>query len=256
MKGLISRGLGCWRSLLGAVVFYTCIPLPRHWQLEFERIARWAPLIGVGIGGFLGGVDWGLAAVGMPLGTRSAVEIALWVALTGGLHLDGVMDAADGLAVQDGQRRLEVMRDSHTGAFGALALALILLLKFAALSELEVYRGWGFAIAAGWGRWGQVCAIALYPYLRATGKGAFHKTAFKPPQDILLGFFVLLGVSRWQFIVCGQGGEMVGVGSAIALLVGFWFYRQLGGHTGDTYGATVEWTEALLLCVLVGLNAN
>ncbi|MBE9115053.1 adenosylcobinamide-GDP ribazoletransferase [Lusitaniella coriacea LEGE 07157] len=253
MKGLISQGLSCWRSLLGAVIFYTCIPLPSHWKLEFERIARWAPLIGVGIGGLLGVVDRGLAAVEMPLGMRSAVEIALWVALTGGLHLDGAMDAADGLAVGDPQRRLAVMRDSHTGAFGAIALVLLLLLKFAALSELHVDRGWGLAIAAGWGRWGQVAAIALYPYLRTEGKGAFHKTALKPPQDVLLGFFVLLGLSRWQFIVCGQGGEMVIVGSAIALLVGFWFYRQLGGHTGDTYGAVVEWTEAFLLCIFATL---
>jgi adenosylcobinamide-GDP ribazoletransferase len=167
------------------------------------------------------------------------------------------MDTADGLAVQDPQRRLEVMVDSATGAFGAMAAVALLLLKTAALTNIEAYRWFALMMAAGWGRWGQVAAIAFYPYLKPTGKGAFHKEAIRTPQDILLGLFLLLGLcglasgldqgSIWTTLVMAVGG------SAIALMTGAWFHHQLGGHTGDTYGAVVEWTEALFLCLLTTL---
>jgi len=242
------------QSFLGAVIFYTCVPLPSHWPLEFERVARWSPAIGLLMGGFLGMVEGGLAQLGMPVLTRSGAIALLWLALTGGLHLDGAMDAADGLAVQDPQRRLAVMQDSATGAFGAMVAAAILTLKIAALSDLSFERGWGLMAATGWGRWGQVMAIALYPYLKPTGKGAFHKQALQWPQDCLGGLCLLLAFSGAQLALHpDRWGLVLGTaiaGSAIALLSGFWFYRQLGGHTGDTYGAVVEWTEAFVLCCL------
>lgn len=256
-RGLVRWGHQIWCSLLGAVTFYTCIPIPMGWALEFHRIARWAPLIGLLIGGILGILDIGLQQFGVPILTRSALVVVSWIAITGGLHLDGAMDTADGLAVQDKQRRLAVMADSATGAFGAMVAVALLLLKTAALSDIEAYRYIAVMASAGWGRWGQVVAIARYPYLKPTGKGAFHKQAIHTPQDILLGLLLLLGLcglplllgkSMWWVSL-----EMVVGGCAIALLTGAWFHRQLGGHTGDTYGAVVEWTEALFLCLFTSL---
>lgn len=239
-------------SLLGAVTFYTCIPIPTNWPLEFRRIARWAPLIGLLIGGLLGIVDLALQQLGMPILTRSAVIIASWMAITGGLHLDGVMDTADGLAVQDKERRLLVMVDSATGAFGAMAAIALLLLKTAALTDIETNRSLALMAAAGWGRWGQVMAIAFYPYLKPTGKGAFHKETIHKPNDVLFGLIFLLILCSIPVALRGMwwvGLEMIIGGSAIAYLTGVWFNHQLGGHTGDTYGAVVEWTEALFLCL-------
>src|SRR4028118_492718 len=198
MKRFTFQSLARWGrqvccSLIGAVTFYTCIPIPAGWALEFRGIARWAPIIGLLIGGILGILDAGLQQLGVPVLTRSALVIVSWIALTGGLHLDGVMDTADGLAVQDRQRRLEVMADSATGAFGAMAAIALLLLKTAALTDIEAYRWLALMMSAGWGRWGQVVAIAFYPYLKPTGKGAFHKQAIRTPQDTLLGLVFLLG---------------------------------------------------------------
>jgi len=254
LRWLAQWGCRFWGSFLGAIAFYTCIPIPIRWALEFRWVARWAPLIGLLIGAILGIVDGGLQQLGVPILTRSAVIVVSWIAVTGGLHLDGVMDTADGLAVQDRQRRLEVMADSATGAFGAMAATAILLLKTTALSDLEAYRGVALMASAGWGRWGQVVAIAFYPYLKPTGKGAFHKEAIRIPQDILLGFFLLLALCSLPLLLDRNTalvslGMVVG-GSAIALLTGAYFNRKLGGHTGDTYGAVVEWTEALFLCLL------
>lgn len=242
------------QSLLGAIAFYTIIPLPHTWPLQFQQLARWAPLLGIFLGLGLGFIDLGLNYLGFPLLIRSALIISLWLMITGGLHLDGVIDTADGLAVTDPTRRLEVMQDSVTGAFGVMAAIAVLGLKTIALAEITSDRWFGLMVAAGWGRWGQVAAIAFYPYLKPTGKGAFHKQDLRLPQDLLLGLVSLVSITGlWIGLNFDRSRLGVGVaimGSAIALLVGFWFNQRLGGQTGDTYGAVVEWTEALILCVL------
>lgn len=245
-------------AFAAAIAFYTCLPVPISWTLEFRGIARLAPAIGLMIGGILGLADAGLQFLGMPVLTRSALVVLSGITVTGGLHLDGAMDAADGLAVGDPQRRLEVMADSATGAFGAMAAIAIVLLKTAALSELNGDRWLALMAAVGWGRWGQLVAIARYPYLKATGKGAFHKDTIYSPLHFLPGLFLLLGLSGLQVILDRDrwllaAGMALG-GGAIAILTGAWFNRRLGGHTGDTYGAVVEWTEALLLCLLAALQ--
>lgn len=243
-----------WRTFLGAIAFYTCLPIPHHWSLEFSGIARLSPAIGLLIGGTLSGLDSLLTWLHAPILLQSALIITGWIAITGGLHLDGAIDAADGLAVLDPQRRLEVMADSRSGAFGVMAAVIILLLKTTALSSLESHRWFGLVAAASWGRWGQLAAIARYPYLKPTGTGAFHKVAIRSTWEAVPGLVLLLGISgclgwlnpqTWQ-VVIGLGVA----GMTIALCTGAWFNRKLGGHTGDTYGAVVEWTETLVLCVL------
>ncbi|MEC4804527.1 MAG: adenosylcobinamide-GDP ribazoletransferase [Jaaginema sp. PMC 1080.18] len=233
-------------SLGGAVIFYTRIPLPLSLPFSFQRVARWAPGIGLLLGSGLGGIDWLLGQLEMPILTRSALIVALWIGMTGALHLDGVMDSADGLGVSDREKRLEVMLDSRTGAFGAIAAIVVVLLKTTALSDINGdYRTLSLMAAAGWGRWGQLLAIALYPYAKPTGKGAIHKQHLQPRPDLTLGTLVLL---LWLVAVASLWGGIVAIaGFAIALLSGYWFNRSLGGQTGDTYGAIVEVTEALLL---------
>jgi adenosylcobinamide-GDP ribazoletransferase len=235
------------RSFLGSVVFYTIIPLPVHWKLDFLRVARWASWIGLLLGLVLSLADWLLQQLGIGVFTGSAIVVALWLWLTGGLHFDGLIDTADGLAVLESERRLDVMQDSRVGAFGVMAAVVVLLLKTVALSEIPGDRCWVLIGSAVWGRWGQIMAIALYPYLKPTGKGAFHREYFQFPQDLIISAIAVIGVScfsfpHWQLIL-----QFFVIGIAIALSTGFYFYHRFGGHTGDTYGAVVEWTEALFL---------
>ncbi len=245
------------RSFCSAVIFYTIVPLPTSWTGNWERITRWASLIGLILGGLLGLGDIFLQHCHIPELTRSALIVAIWIGITGGLHLDGAMDTADGLAVRDRERSLDIMKDSATGAFGAMAGAIILLLKTAALSEISDHSWLVLMLAAGWGRWGQLIAIALYPYLREQGKGAFHKKNIRLPQDILVGSIPLLFCSGFMLYLNLEFWVqclMMFVGcTAIALATGYYFYYQLKGHTGDTYGAIVEWSEALILCLFTGL---
>lgn len=211
-------------------------------------------MVGLLIGSLLTSIASLLELTGMPDFTRNVLTVAAWVFLTGGLHLDGAMDTADGLGVTNPERRLEVMKDSATGAFGAIAGIIILLLKTVSLTEISLPLWLVLLSTAGWARWGQVWAIAFYPYLRATGKGSFHQENLRLPQDILLGLIVLLGFSGlWltvDYLSWWQIGSIVLGNIAIALATGYYFHQQLGGHTGDTYGAVVEWSEALILCFL------
>ena len=244
-------------QLGGAIAFYTCLPIPHAWPLEFARIARWAPLIGLLIGASLGLADELLQLVKMPILTRSAVIVGFWILLTGGLHLDGAMDTADGLAVPNPERRLEVMADSRTGAFGVMAAIAIFTLKTSALANLESHRILALMAVAGWGRWGQLVAIAQYPYLKPAGKGAFHKATIQLPWDFLPGLMLLLSLAEIQFLLDSTQWLLAIVtivrGSAFAFGIGAWLHHKMGGHTGDTYGAIVEWTEALMLCCLTPL---
>ncbi|HEY9642723.1 MAG TPA: adenosylcobinamide-GDP ribazoletransferase [Coleofasciculaceae cyanobacterium] len=244
-------------KLVAAIAFYTCLPVPASWMGDFQTVARFAPMVGLFIGGLLGLLDLGLQQAGLPMLTRSAVIVVSWVAITGGLHLDGAMDTADGLAVTDPNRRLAVMVDSATGAFGAMAAIALLLLKTAALADLSSFRWLALMLAAGWGRWGQQVAIAHYIYLKPTGKGAFHKTTIRSGWDTIPALTLLIGLSSLPVSLSldhlGLSLTLVLGGGAIAVLTAAWFNYKLGGHTGDTYGAVVEWTEALLLVLLTAI---
>lgn len=188
----------------------------------------------------------------------AAVLVALWVWITGALHLDGAMDMADGWACLDRDRRLDVMRDPHSGAFGIIAAIVILLLKTAALAQDAIVpqgtQLLGLPLICGWARWGQLIAIVRFPYLRAEGKGKLHKMSIRGFRDALPSLLILLGcqVAAYEvgFFSLGQT-VMMPIG-ALFFSWGFatWINGKFGGHTGDTYGAVVEWTETVLLCFL------
>jgi len=253
-----------WKSqvlnLVASIIFYTSIPMPYVEKLEFGGVSRFVTVIGVMIGGILGLFDIVANYFGMSVLTRSALVVATWIAITGGLHLDGAMDTADGLAVTDNERRLEVMADSTTGAFGAMAAVVLVLLKTVALAEIPENR-WLILIAAcAWGRWGQMLAIQRYDYLKPTGKGAFHKQAIRSYKDVLPSVLLLSSLScvKLVFSQFSQNNLLAAIsmtlaGIAIAFLTGAWFNYKLSGHTGDTYGAVVEWSEALFLCTMTML---
>lgn len=242
------------KQIGGAIAFYTCIPLPRSWTVDFMRITRWAPWVGLVLGLSIGAVDYGLTVGNMPSLTRSVLVVALWIGLTGGLHLDGVIDTADGLAVMDQERRLTVMSDSRTGAFGVMAGSLVILLKVSALSELSLPHLPAIVTALVWGRIAQVIAVAAFPYLKPEGNSAFHTNSFQGIGDCWPSAICIVVITlcqyywspiAWQSVVWG-----ILTGSSLSICISFWFYHQFKGMTGDVYGAIVEWTEALILCCL------
>jgi adenosylcobinamide-GDP ribazoletransferase len=210
---------------------------------RFERIARFAPWIGLVLGALQALLWHGLQGQ-TPLLARVCLVLAAGLLLTGGLHLDGAMDTADGLAA--GERRLEAMRDSRVGASGAQALAVLLLLKAAALASLAAAAPVALLWAALWGRMAPLLAMAWFPYLHPRGTAGFHRQHWA-------GLLVearpgLLAAGGLTLISLARGWPPLGlVGALPALLVPGWLGRRLGGHSGDSYGACVEWSEALAL---------
>ncbi|MEO0648906.1 MAG: adenosylcobinamide-GDP ribazoletransferase [Cyanobacteria bacterium J06650_10] len=247
----ILSGLAGWHA---ALMFYTCLPIPTNWPLEFRRIARWVVGVGTVVGGLLAIADWTMSLFHLPTSVASILVVAFGIAVTGGLHLDGVMDVADGLAVPDTDRRLAVMSDSRMGAFGGMAAVVLILLKVLALAAVSQHRWFALIAVSMWGRWAQQWAIARYPYLKKEGKGAFHKAALPTQWHVmpsLLLIFSLTGLLSLSGFIPTEMAIRASIGGfVISLLTNTYFVRKLDGHTGDTYGAVVEWTEAFLLCSL------
>ena len=263
------------RDWAGAWVFYSVLPPWPFIAPRFERIARFAPLVGLVLGG-LQAVVWGLTAGWLPLAAQVALVLVLAVVLTGGLHLDGAMDTADGLGA--GPRALEAMKDSRVGAAGVQALLVVLLLRGAGLicladgSPLEAALAAPLAVvwAAFWARVSPLLAMQYFPYLREQGSAGFHRQHWRglarelrPVLGVFLvlvllvgallalgGVFVGAGLPVPQGAALGLFGGLVlwgAVGVVPAVLVPLWLGRRLGGHSGDSYGACVEWSEALAL---------
>jgi adenosylcobinamide-GDP ribazoletransferase len=245
------------RDLAGAWIFYSVLPAWPAPAPRFERIARFAPWIGAVLGALQGGLWWGLEGR-VPLLAQVALVLALALWLSGGLHMDGAMDSADGLAA--GDRFLEAMADSRVGASGVQALAVLLLLRTGALAILGAAAPMALVWAAVWGRVAPLPAMAWFPYLRAGGSAAFHRAhgaglaVELRPTLLLVPLLLLLpwpGLASWP-VPTGL------LGLVPALIVPLMLGRRLGGHSGDTYGACVEWTEAwglLLIGVALRLGA-
>ncbi|MEB3270607.1 MAG: adenosylcobinamide-GDP ribazoletransferase [Synechococcus sp.] len=238
------------RDLSGAWIFYSVLPAWPGLTPRFERIARFAPWIGAVLGG-LQALLWALLEGHVPLFAQVCLVLAAGLLLSGGLHMDGAMDTADGLAAGD-ERLLEAMADSRVGAGGVQALAVLLLLRAAALASLGSAAVLPLTWAAVWGRLAPLIAMARFPYLRPQGSAAFHRRHWAGLRRELrpgLLLLVLLGGLSWQL----RAPPAVSLGILPALAVPLWLGRRLGGHSGDSYGACVEWSETLALLLMAAI---
>lgn len=238
------------RDLAGAWIFYSVLPAWPWPSPRFERIARFAPWIGLVIGGLQALLWLLLSAMNWSAESCALMVIALGAWLTGGLHVDGLMDTADGLAA--GQERcLEAMDDSRVGASGVLALLLVVLLQAGALIRLGTWGPLALVMAAVIGRIAPLAAMARFPYLRQGGTAAFHRRHWRGFWDwfpaLVLVLLLTIGVA------CAVPNSFVAVsfllvlGLAAALLMVECLGKRLGGHTGDTYGACLVWGETFTL---------
>jgi adenosylcobinamide-GDP ribazoletransferase len=271
-----------WREALAPPVlacqFLTAVPLPLSVPAGPRHLGRALalfPLVGAVLGLVLGGLD-ALLRVVFPLSVASALVLVAGTLLTGGLHLDGLMDTCDGLfGGGTPERRLEIMRDSRVGSYGALGGALQLLVKYAVLGALGAgalgvagapvpfgaplgapfgvpfgARGGALVTSLVAGRLAMVAAIWLFPYARPSGLGAAFKAGLRLPA-VAIAAGVALAVA---WVALGWAGPiLVLVATALALLAARWIAGLLGGGlTGDAYGATNELAES---AVLLGLLA-
>lgn len=234
------------RPFLCALGFLTRIPVPSASFSERE-LARSAGFF-AWVGALLGALLWALSALAVPaLGERTSalVLVAAWAWLTGGLHLDGLADAVDGLSGGRGQpaRILEIMRDSRIGSHGALALLLVVLLKAAALEGVLSLEPASLCLAPVLARFLCCALIVGFPYAREDGLGAAFRGRVGWPE-LLLGLPPLAAAVFWAGPAALWG---VFAGTAAALWMALRFRRRIAGLTGDVYGAAIELAEAACL---------
>lgn len=231
-------------GLLLAIGFLTVIPVQTGATRAdaLGRAARWFPFIGFCLGGAVAGAYWGLMQF-FPSFLAAALTVALWAALTGGLHLDGLADCCDGLlAATTPERRLDILRDPRLGAFGGIGLTLFLLAKVSAVSVLPPASFLlAFVSAATFARWLIVLA-ARQPLARPDGLAAQFAAGLTLETIMLAALLpaalLVAGVlGSWQLLLAAAFAHLVAFG-LVALA-----RARLGGVTGDVFGLIAEVSE-------------
>jgi adenosylcobinamide-GDP ribazoletransferase len=228
----------------------TAIPVPgRH---PLARVTAFFPLAGLLLGGVLVAAD-ALARIALPKEGASALVVVLLAAITGGLHFDGLADTADAMGVRDPNRRAEVMHDPHNGAFGFIAIAAVLLMKWAGLMTLNgELRMIALLLTPTLSRWGLIPVTALFPASH-TGM-AFDARPRSPSLHAFLGTALVLACSVG--LLGPVGVVPVGACLAFALALAALANVYFRGISGDILGAIVEMSEAALLLLFSSAEAH
>jgi adenosylcobinamide-GDP ribazoletransferase len=237
-------------SLGEALRFLTLIPLPWLPPMDERSVVRaipWFPAAGLIIGALLLPVGW-LGDYGWNALVRAALLVVAWGVLTGGLHLDGLSDTFDAvMSWRSQERKLEIMKDSRIGAMGALALVGLLLLKVVFLASAGAAWWQAVLLAPVLGRWADIYGIFWFPAAREGGLGRSFNAQVQRRDFIFATLFALL----CALLIAGVAGLVAGLLVwGVTHLLARWWVRDLGGLTGDTYGALCEIGECVAIAAL------
>jgi len=253
-----------------AWLFLTRVPLPRWWNAPLpdedaetdvavdvtdkgqgmvalaETVRMW-PVVGVLVGAFAGLVLWGGAHLGLHPLAAAVLALIVGVLVTGALHEDGLADVADGFGGGVSKaKKLAIMKDSHIGTYGVLALVLGIGFKATSLGS---FNGPGLAASALVGA--HVLSRAMMPLMMVVMSpartGGLGRGAGVPSRDDAV-IAAILGVLI-AFLVLGLGPGLLAAGLSAGgmVMVGWLAQRQIGGFTGDVLGAAQQVAEALVL---------
>ena len=243
------------RSLFIAFSTYSRIPVPQvEWSEENRKYSMcFFPLIGAVIGLLLWGWLWLCDALSIGPVLKGAAGVLLPIFVTGGIHMDGFMDTSDALASwQPKERRLEILKDSHVGAFAVLGCAGYLLLHAALLSEASAASGallsCVFVLSRALSAW----AMATFRSARPQGMlDAFAQAAHRRMVTVSCVVYAALCAVVWSVF----GGWLTLVCLLAAALCVIYYrhmaYKQFGGVTGDLAGWFLQVTELVLTAVIV-----
>lgn len=246
------------KLIICAVQFLTRIPTPQldDFQPEWiQQSARYYPAVGLVVGGISGCVLCLTCLIWSPW-IASVLAVAAGMALTGCFHEDGLADTADGIGGgQTRSRRLEIMKDSRLGTYGASVLFMNLALRIlciGTLATISPFLGLFCVLAANaMGRSIAVLAMAAMPY---GGDPAMAKEG-KPDRTTALNVVIALSVGALALLPFTplQATTAVAVGIAVAAIPGCLAWRLLGGRTGDVLGAIEQAFEIGFLLAMAAI---
>lgn len=242
------------KRFFAAIRFLTILPVPGGWSGDEKTLARsifFFPLAGLAIGLIAAAFDYAVGRA-LPLLPASVLTILVLIGLSGGLHMDGLADTADGFfSARPRAKMMEIMRDSRIGVMGVLAVVFVVLLKVTLLAVMVTPSRWVLILLMPLaGRAAVVLLMTALPYARPEGGLA---TLFAGSRSWLHGLWA------WglMFVLSGWLAQGLGLAAAILALILtalFILYNRskIGGYTGDTLGAVCELAEmAPLLAAVV-----
>jgi adenosylcobinamide-GDP ribazoletransferase len=242
------------RSAAAATTFLTRLPLPASWGAPADMVsgAPAFPLVGALLGALVG-LAVNLLARVEPTAAAAAIGVALELALTGALHLDGLADSADSLGARGREHALEIMREHTLGTYGVAAIVLDLALKTVALATL-VHDPLAVLAAFSVSRAVALPLAVVLPYARdardaRAGTGRLMSERLRWPAA-LAGMAIGAGIAIGARGI--EGAALAGTALLVAAVVGAACRRRLGGVTGDTLGAAVELAGSACLLVAAG----
>ncbi len=247
------------KNFFDAVKFLTVIPVPAQvcgGEDGLSKSALFFPLVGL-LTGIAISVLYHLLLLFLPHIPSVCIAVLAMSWISGGLHIDGVADSADGfLSGAPKERAMEIMKDSRTGALGAFAMISVVTVKISALVVIpQEMVATAIIVASVAGRGAMTIAISIFKYVTANGTGL--GTLFSNGRSGISAFISVLIVSVISLGFLGFAGFLViAVYLFATLLFGAYSTKKIGGMTGDTYGALCEITEALVLLVMVALSVK
>ena len=242
------------RDFITCLEFLTRVRFSKRtdWRDEdFSHSVPYFPLVGLVIGFLLAAVNYSLFYIETPLFFLLSLLLLAEIIITGGLMYDGFMDTADGVfSARSRERMLEIMKDSHVGSNAVLAIIILLLLKIAAYLELSGETlTWVLLTMSVATRTFMVVFIVNFPYARKEGIGHMF-TKYAKPFYTYIAFAVCAGI----IAACGlQYLAVAGICFTVTLIIAQYLKTQLGGLTGDTYGALTECGNVIYLLTAVFL---
>lgn len=240
------------KPFFAAIRFLTIAPVPARLcggEPELGRGVVFFPAVGLLIGAAGAALAWGLSAA-LPPWPGAALLVTYLLFASGGLHVDGLADAADGfLSSRAPEQALAIMRDSRSGGMAVVAVVVVFAIKVLSLGSLPVGLWWGALVLAPLaGRCALVWSLFLLPYARPEGGLASVFYRRRPMAGSALATVLAAGVGWWAL---GAAGLLAaGAALALTLLWSAWCRRRIGGGTGDTLGAACEMGEAAVLLTL------
>lgn len=242
-------------SLVIAFATYSRIPMPRmEWSEENRRYSLcFFPLIGLVIGAVMAGWLWLCDALGMGNMLRGCIGALIPLLITGGIHMDGFMDTCDALASwKPKERRLEILKDSHVGAFAVIGCCGYLMLAAGLLSEMTLAFALPLALCFVVSRAASAMTSVILKSARAEGMlRSFTKTAQSRAVMISSGVCFALCLCVW--LLSGWALACLCAAAVFGCVVFYqrMAYAQFGGVTGDLAGWLLQVTELALMAVMV-----
>ena len=235
-----------------ATALLTRVPMPHRDQAMsagLGRAQRAFPLVGAMIGVVVGLVDLSLLAIGVPALASAALALGASAALTGALHEDGLADVGDGFGGGgDRAAKLSIMRDSRLGTYGAIVLLVSFSARMSALASLSAATVVpGLVVAHALGRAAIPVLAANMPFARDDGLG---KSAGRPETASALTAILIAVMIALLCLPAKQALLAVAVTATVAAAVAVLAWRQIGGVTGDVFGATEQVAETAVFILL------